>query len=35
MQNDIEWCARENTLSAVPRFTRMVGAAAEVRCAPD
>lgn len=35
MQHDIEWCARENTLFAVPRFSRMVGAAAEVRCAPD
>jgi 2-phosphosulfolactate phosphatase len=27
---DIEWCARENALDAVPRFNRMVGAAAEV-----
>jgi phosphosulfolactate phosphohydrolase-like enzyme len=27
---DIEWCARENALTAVPRFERMVGAAAEV-----
>src|SRR5438045_5921349 len=27
---DIEWCARENALSVVPRFNRMVGAAAEV-----
>jgi 2-phosphosulfolactate phosphatase len=35
MQDDIEWCARENTLSAVPRFSRLVGAAAEVSCAPD
>jgi hypothetical protein len=35
MQNDIEWCARENTLSTVPRFQRMVGAAAEVSCAPS
>jgi 2-phosphosulfolactate phosphatase len=34
MHDDIEWCARENTLSAVPRFSRMVGPAAEVRCAP-
>ena len=30
---DIEWCARENALDVVPRFSRMVGAAAEV--APD
>jgi 2-phosphosulfolactate phosphatase len=35
LQNDIEWCARENTLSTVPRFRRMVGAAAEVSCAPS
>jgi 2-phosphosulfolactate phosphatase len=34
LQNDIEWCARENTLSTVPRFRRMVGAAAEVSSAP-
>jgi 2-phosphosulfolactate phosphatase len=34
MQDDIEWCARENTLAAVPRFSRMIGAAAEVRCVP-
>jgi 2-phosphosulfolactate phosphatase len=33
LQNDIEWCARENTLATVPRFQRMVGAAAEVACA--
>jgi phosphosulfolactate phosphohydrolase-like enzyme len=33
MHNDVEWCARENTSSAVPRFSRMVGAAAEVRSA--
>jgi 2-phosphosulfolactate phosphatase len=34
MQDDIEWCARENTLTAVPRFSRLVGPAAEVSCAP-
>jgi 2-phosphosulfolactate phosphatase len=28
---DIDWCAREDALSVVPRFVRMVGAAAEVR----
>jgi 2-phosphosulfolactate phosphatase len=27
---DIEWCARENALDVVPRYARMVGAAAEV-----
>src|SRR3954469_9178267 len=30
LEADIEWCARENALAAVPRFNRMVGAAAEV-----
>jgi 2-phosphosulfolactate phosphatase len=30
LEADIEWCARENALTAVPRFNRMVGAAAEV-----
>src|SRR3954454_12066261 len=27
---DTEWCARENALGVVPRFARMVGAAAEI-----
>jgi 2-phosphosulfolactate phosphatase len=27
---DIAWCARESSIGVVPRFTRMVGAAAEV-----
>ena len=27
---DISWCARESVLDVVPRFTRMVGSAAEV-----
>lgn len=27
---DIEWCARENALDVVPRYARMLGAAAEV-----
>jgi len=30
MDGDIEWCAREDALDVVPRFVRMVGAAAEV-----
>jgi 2-phosphosulfolactate phosphatase len=30
LERDIEWCARESVLDAVPRFTRMVGTAAEV-----
>src|SRR3954449_2262632 len=31
MEADIEWCGRENTVAVVPRFQRLVGAAAEVR----
>jgi 2-phosphosulfolactate phosphatase len=27
---DIDWCARESVLDAVPRFSRMLGSAAEV-----
>lgn len=30
MEDDIRFCARENVLDVVPRFTRMVGPAAEV-----
>lgn len=30
LQADIAWCARESVLDAVPRFSRMVGTAAEV-----
>ena len=30
LEEDIEWCARENALDVVPRFVRTVGAAAEV-----
>jgi 2-phosphosulfolactate phosphatase len=30
LEEDIAWVARENALDVVPRFTRMVGAAAEV-----
>jgi 2-phosphosulfolactate phosphatase len=30
LEDDLRWCTQENTLSVVPRFTRMVGAAAEI-----
>lgn len=30
LADDIVWCARESVLDAVPRFTRMVGTAAEL-----
>jgi 2-phosphosulfolactate phosphatase len=30
LQEDIAWCARESVLEVVPRFSRMVGPAAEV-----
>ncbi len=30
LEEDLRWCTQENTLEVVPRFTRMVGAAAEV-----
>jgi 2-phosphosulfolactate phosphatase len=30
LEEDIEWCSQESVLDAVPRFTRMVGEAAEV-----
>jgi 2-phosphosulfolactate phosphatase len=30
LEADIDWCARENALAVVPRFHRLVGAAAEV-----
>jgi 2-phosphosulfolactate phosphatase len=30
LEPDIEWCARENAAAIVPRYTRMVGPAAEV-----
>jgi 2-phosphosulfolactate phosphatase len=30
LDDDLRWCTQENTLSVVPRFSRMVGAAAEV-----
>jgi 2-phosphosulfolactate phosphatase len=31
LEEDLRWCTQENTLTVVPRFTRMVGAAAEVK----
>jgi len=34
LEDDIEWCARENALDVVPRFVRTVGAAAEVALEP-
>jgi 2-phosphosulfolactate phosphatase len=30
LEDDLRWCTQENTLDVVPRFARMVGAAAEV-----
>ncbi|MDX6485758.1 MAG: 2-phosphosulfolactate phosphatase, partial [Gaiellaceae bacterium] len=30
LEEDIEWCARENELAVVPRYVRAVGPAAEV-----
>ena len=30
LEDDLRWCTQENTLTVVPRFSRMVGAAAEV-----
>ena len=30
LEEDLRWCSQENTLEVVPRFSRMVGAAAEV-----
>jgi 2-phosphosulfolactate phosphatase len=30
LEDDLRWCSQENTLAVVPRFTRMVGAAAEI-----
>jgi 2-phosphosulfolactate phosphatase len=31
LEDDLRWCTQENTLTVVPRFTRMVGAAAEIK----
>lgn len=31
LEDDLRWCTQENTLSVVPRFTRMVGPAAEIK----
>ena len=33
LEDDLRWCTQENTLDVVPRFTRMVGVAAEVALA--
>lgn len=33
LEDDLRWCTQENTLDVVPRFTRMVGTAAEVAAA--
>jgi 2-phosphosulfolactate phosphatase len=30
MEQDLRWCTQENTLEVVPRFSRMVGPAAEI-----
>ena len=30
LEDDLRWCTQENTLEVVPRFARMVGAAAEI-----
>lgn len=30
LEDDLRWCTQENMLTVVPRFTRMVGTAAEV-----
>jgi 2-phosphosulfolactate phosphatase len=33
LEDDLRWCTQENTMTIVPRFTRMVGAAAEITAA--
>jgi 2-phosphosulfolactate phosphatase len=30
LEDDLRWCTQENTLTVVPRFSRMVGPAAEI-----
>ena len=35
LEEDIRFCARENVLDVVPRFTRMVGVAAEITAEAD
>jgi 2-phosphosulfolactate phosphatase len=30
LEDDLRWCTQENTLSVVPRLTRMIGPAAEI-----
>jgi 2-phosphosulfolactate phosphatase len=34
LEGDLRWCTQENTLTVVPRFTRMVGTAVEVMAEP-
>ena len=31
LEDDLHWCTQENTLAVVPRFTRMVDGAAEIK----
>jgi 2-phosphosulfolactate phosphatase len=31
LEDDLRWCTQENTVIVVPRFTRMVGVAAEIK----
>ena len=31
LEDDLRWCTQENTLTVVPRFTKLVGGAAEIR----
>ena len=31
LEDDLRWCTQEDTVSVVPRFSRMVGAAAEIK----
>jgi 2-phosphosulfolactate phosphatase len=31
LEDDLRWCTQENTLTVVPRFSRMVGPAAEIK----
>jgi 2-phosphosulfolactate phosphatase len=31
LEDDLRWCTQENTLTVVPRFTKLVGVAAEIR----
>jgi 2-phosphosulfolactate phosphatase len=31
LEDDLRWCTRENTLTVVPKLSRMIGAAAEIK----